>query len=383
MAFSPPYRFEVGSHASCGPAFFVRAAAIAMLQGVVPLPRLMRGLLLVNLGTPDAPTSSAVRRYLREFLGDPRVIDINPVGRALLLNLIILPFRSGKSAKLYQNIWTEEGSPLLTHSKELTEKVRGKLGDDWQVELAMRYGSPNIPDALDRLQANGCEEIVVLALYPQAASSSTGSTVEKVYSDAKERWIVPYFHVVPAFYDEPEFIEAFADNGRPLLAAKNPDHVVFSFHGLPERQIRKSDPGGSTCLASESCCAAITSKNAGCYRAQSYATARAIAASLELEESDWTVCFQSRLGRTPWIKPYFDEVLPKLVEAGAKNVLVYSPAFVADCLETLEEISIRAKEQWDECGGEELTLVPSLNSSERWVDLVVDLAKRNATIRAA
>tara|TARA_R110002096_G_scaffold143328_3_gene299174 strand:+ start:31665 stop:32696 length:1032 start_codon:yes stop_codon:yes gene_type:complete len=343
----------------------------------------MRGLLLVNLGTPDAPTSSAVRRYLREFLSDPRVIDINPVGRALLLNLVILPFRSSKSAKLYQNIWTEEGSPLLTHSVELHKKVSAKLGDGWHVELAMRYGNPNIPDALDRLQAAGCEDIVVLALYPQAASSSTGSTVEKVYSDAKERWIVPYFHIVPPFYDEPEFIEAFADQGRPLLESKKPDHVVFSFHGLPERHMRKSDPTGNTCLATESCCAAITAKNAGCYRAQSFATARGIAASLGLEDDAWTVCFQSRLGRTPWIKPYFDEVLPRLAEAGAKNILVYSPAFVADCLETLEEIGIRAKEQWDEVGGEELTLVPSLNANDRWVDLVVELAKRNATARAA
>lgn len=338
----------------------------------------MRGLLLVNLGTPDAPTTSAVRRYLREFLSDPRVIDINPVGRALLLNLIILPFRSGQSAKLYQNIWTEEGSPLLVYSEELQAKVAAKMGDDWHVELAMRYGKPSIPDALDRLQAAGCEEIVVLALYPQAASSSTGSTIEKVYDEAKERWIVPYFQVVPAFYDEPEFIEAFADHGRPLLESKKPDHVVFSFHGLPERHMRKSDPTGNTCLASESCCASITSKNAGCYRAQCFATARAIATSLGLSEEKWTVCFQSRLGRTPWIKPYFDEVLPELAKAGAKNVLVYSPAFVADCLETLEEIGMRAKEQWDECGGEELTLVPSLNASDRWVDLVVDMAHRNA-----
>ena len=338
----------------------------------------MRGLLLVNLGTPDAPTSSAVRRYLREFLSDPRVIDINPVGRALLLNLIILPFRSGKSAKLYQNIWTEQGSPLLIHSQELQTKVAAKMGGDWLVELAMRYGKPSIPDALDRLQEAGCEEIVVLALYPQAASSSTGSTVEKVYSEAKERWNVPYFQVVPAFYDEPEFIEAFADQGRPLLESKKPDHVVFSFHGLPERHMRKSDRTGNTCLVSESCCASITSKNAGCYRAQSFATARAIAASLGIPGDMWSVSFQSRLGRTPWIKPYFDEVLPELAKAGAKKLLVYSPAFVADCLETLEEIGLRATEQWNECGGDELTLVPSLNATDRWVDLVADLAKRNA-----
>jgi ferrochelatase len=336
----------------------------------------MRGLLLVNLGTPDAPTPGAVRRYLREFLSDPRVIDINPVGRALLLNLIILPFRSGQSAKLYKNIWTDEGSPLLVHGQALRDKVEAKLDEGWKVELAMRYGSPNIPDALDRLQAAGCDQIVVFALYPQLASSSTGSTVERVYDEAKERWNVPLFQVVPAFYDEPEFISAFADEGRPLLEEKKPDHVVFSFHGLPERHMRKSDPTGTHCLASDSCCETITSANSGCYRAQSYATARYIAKELELSEEQYTVCFQSRLGRTPWIQPYFDEVLPELAKQGAKKILVYSPAFVADCLETLEEIGIRAAEQWEELGGEEITLVPSLNSGDRWVNCVVDMAKR-------
>lgn len=336
----------------------------------------MRGLLLVNLGTPDAPTSSAVRRYLREFLSDPRVLDINPVGRALLLHLIILPFRSGKSAKLYENIWTEEGSPLLVHSKALRDKVEAKLDGSWKVELAMRYGSPNIADALDRMQAAGCDQIVVLPLYPQSASSSSGSTVERVYDEAKSRWNVPLFQVVPAFYDEPDYITTFVELGKPLLESKKPDHVVFSFHGLPERHMLKGDTSGSHCLKSEGCCDTITDVNRGCYRAQSYATAKKIADELGLEDGSWTVCFQSRLGRTPWIKPYFDLVLPELAEAGAKNILVFSPAFVADCLETLEEIGIRAKEQWEELGGKDITLVPSLNSEDRWVDCVVDLAKR-------
>ena len=336
----------------------------------------MRGLLLVNLGTPDAPTPRAVRRYLREFLSDPRVLDINPVGRALLLQLVILPFRSGKSAKLYQNIWTDQGSPLLIHSESLRDQVAAKLDDSWQVELAMRYGKPSIPDALDRLQAAGCEQIVVFALYPQFASSSTGSTLERVYDAAKSRWNVPLFQVVPAFYDEPEFISAYADQGRTLLEEQSPDHVIFSFHGVPERHVRKADPSKKHCLSSDTCCDKITDANRGCYRAQCYATARGIASELELAEDKWTLCFQSRLGRTPWIQPYFDSVLPNLANQGAKNILVYSPAFVADCLETLEEIGMRAQEQWIELGGNTLTLVPSLNSSERWVDCVVDLAKR-------
>ncbi len=335
----------------------------------------MRGLLLVNLGTPDAPTSKAVRRYLREFLSDPRVLDINKVGRKLLLECVILPFRSSKSAKLYQNIWTEEGSPLLVHSEALRDKVASKLGESWQVELAMRYGSPTIPDALDRLQAAGCEEIVVFALYPQNASSSTGSTIEKVYDESKERWIVPFYTIVPAFFEEPEFIAAFADQGRPLLDEKNPDHVLFSFHGLPERHMRKSDPGDH-CLSSEGCCDRITDKNKGCYRAQSYCTAQKIAAALQLPDDKWSVAFQSRMGRTPWIKPYTDVVIPQLAEKGVKNLLVYSPAFVADCLETIEEIGIRAKEQWEQCGGDEITLVPSLNATSRWVDFVVEMTER-------
>ena len=336
----------------------------------------MRGLLLVNLGTPDAPTTSAVRRYLREFLSDPRVLDIGSVGRAMLLNAIILPFRSGKSAKLYQKIWTKEGSPLLLHSQALRDKVASKLDDTWAVELAMRYGSPNIPDALDRLQAAGCDQIVVFPLYPQSASASSGSTVERVYDEAKSRWNVPLFQVVPAFYDESDYIGAFADLGKPLLESEKPDHVVFSFHGLPERHMLKGDASGSHCLQRESCCDEITDLNRGCYRAQSYATAKAIAKELDLADDMWTVCFQSRLGRTPWIKPYFDLVLPELADKGAKNLLVYSPAFIADCLETLEEIGLRAQEQWQSLGGKQITLVPSLNSGERWANLVVKLAKR-------
>lgn len=343
----------------------------------------MRGLLLVNLGTPDAPTSAAVRRYLREFLSDPRVIDINPVGRALLLNLIILPFRSGKSAKLYQNIWTEEGSPLLVHSQALRDRVQDKLGAAWMVELAMRYGNPNIPSALDRLQAAGCDQIVVLALYPQNASSSTGSTVQRVYDEAKTRWNVPMLAVVPEFYDEPAFIAAFADAGRSMLAEENPDHVVFSFHGLPERHMRKGDVTGSHCLVNATCCDTIVAANRHCYKAQCHATARAIASSLAIEPSRYTICFQSRLGRTPWIKPYFDLVLPELAAKGAKRLVVFSPAFVADCLETLEEIGIRAKEQWTELGGARIVLVPSLNSAENWVELVADLARRHAAAETA
>lgn len=336
----------------------------------------MTGLLLINLGTPDAPTTAAVRRYLRQFLSDPRVLDINAVGRAALLYLIILPFRPAKSAAAYRKVWTDAGSPLLVHSQELAAAVRARLGANWQVELAMRYGAPSVESALDRLAA--CDRIVVLPLYPQYASSSTGSSVEEVLRLAARRWVTPSLSLVEAFYDDDGFIGAFAERGRPIVDAEKPDHVLFSFHGLPERQVRKADATGTHCLASPSCCDKMVDANRNCYRAQSFATARAIAARLGLSDEKWSVSFQSRLGRTPWLRPYTDVVLPELARAGKRRVVVFCPAFVADCLETLEEIGIRARDDFAANGGEKLTLVPSLNGLPSWADAVVALVRRQA-----
>lgn len=331
----------------------------------------MTGLLLINLGTPDAPTTPAVRRYLREFLSDPRVIDINPVGRALLLNLIILPFRPAKSAAAYQKVWgASTGSPLLMHSQALAAGVRDKLGADWKVELAMRYGNPSIPDALEKLK--GCERIVVVPLFPQYAASSTATAVARVMEVATSKWDVQPIDVVPAFFNEPGFLDAFAEVARPVLAEAKAEHVLFSFHGLPERQIRKS--GDAQCLASPTCCDRTPPLT--CYRAQCFATARGLAERLAVTQS--TICFQSRLGRTPWITPHTDVVIDELAAKGIKRLAVMCPAFVADCLETLEEIGMRAKEQWVAAGGEELVLVPSLNASPAWVDTVCALAERHA-----
>jgi ferrochelatase len=329
------------------------------------------GLLLVNLGSPDAPTTPAVRRYLRQFLSDPRVIDINPVGRALLLNLIILPFRPRKSAAAYRKVWTDEGSPLLVHSRRLVEKVRRKLGAGWQVELGMRYGAPSIASALAALQP--CERIIVLPLYPQYASSSTGSSLEEVMRVASAGEVVPPLAFAPAFHDDAGFLDAFAAVGRPLVS--DVDHVLFSFHGLPERHLKKIH---DTCLQADDCCAAVQQTNRDCYRAQCFATARGLAERLALPTGSWSVSFQSRLGRTPWIRPHTDVVLPELARAGKKRLAVFCPAFVADCLETLEEIGIRAKEQFTEAGGTSLVLVPSLNDSPDWVDTVCNLARRQA-----
>ena len=330
----------------------------------------MTGLLLINLGTPDAPTTPAVRRYLREFLSDPRVIDINPIGRALLLNLVILPFRPGRSAEAYRKVWdATTGSPLLMHSRALAAGVQAKLGADWQVELAMRYGNPSIASALENLRA--CTRIVVLPLFPQYAASSTATAVARVMELATQGWDVKPIDVVPAFHAEPKFLDAFATVARPVLAEARPDHVLFSFHGLPERQIRKS--GDDKCLTSPTCC--DREPPAFCYRAQCFATARGLVERLAI--ADHTVCFQSRLGRTPWITPHTDVVVEDIAKAGKKRLAVFCPAFVADCLETLEEIGIRLTDQWKAAGGEALTLVPSLNATSAWIDAVCALAQRS------
>ena len=335
------------------------------------------GLLLINLGTPDEPTTPAVRRYLREFLGDPRVLDINPIGRALLLNLIILPRRPAKSAHAYRSIWDpERGSPLMYHSVDLAAGVRAALGEAWRVELAMRYGTPSIEAGLDALIAAKVDRIVVLPLFPQHAMSSTETAVARVEElHAKRQGAPPLVHV-PAFHADPGFLDAFAQVGAPVLEELAPDHVLFSFHGLPVRQIQKTDVTKGHCFSSPSCCDTLTSPN--CYRAQSYATARALAGRLGLAPETYTVCFQSRLGRTPWIQPYTDVVLDEMAARGVKKLAVFCPAFVADCLETLEEIGMRAVEQFKSKGGEQLVLVPSLNSSPAWVSAVAQIATRLA-----
>ncbi|HYO57533.1 ferrochelatase, partial [Archangium sp.] len=334
-----------------------------------------KGLLLVNLGTPDAPETGAVRRYLREFLGDPRVLDIHPVGRWFLLNLIILPFRSPKSAHAYRTIWTEQGSPLMVHSKALAAAVATRLSGEYEVELAMRYGNPSLPDAVARLRARGMTDFTVLPLYPQEAASSSSSSLARTYEVLSEPWDVPNVRAVPAFHSHPAFLDAFTEVARPVITEARADHVLFSFHGVPERHVRKSDPSGRHCLASRGCCDVLTEANRHCYRAQCFATARGLASRLGLAPEGWSVSFQSRLGRTPWVKPYTDVVLPELAARGVKRLAVMCPAFVADCLETVEEVAIRGREQFVASGGESLTLVPSLNAHPAWVDAVVRLVR--------
>ncbi|MCC6272604.1 MAG: ferrochelatase [Deltaproteobacteria bacterium] len=333
------------------------------------------GVLLINLGTPKAPTAKDVRRYLRQFLSDPRVIDINPVGRWLLVNLIVAPFRSPKSAAAYRKIWTERGSPLLFHTQDLGRAVAERLGEDYAVEIGMRYGEPSIESALRRLFDRGVREVRILPLYPQYSSSATGSTQEEVFRVAKRMWNITPLQFLLPFFDHPGFIRAFAEVGRGRLRDFRADHVLFSFHGLPERQILKGDVGGNHCLKKPDCCDKVVPANGLCYRAHSYATARALVAELQLPAEQYTVCFQSRLGRTPWIKPYTDLVIPELAKAGKKRLAVFCPAFVADCLETLEEVGMRARKQFRALGGEDLLLIPSLNAEPAWVEAVCAMVK--------
>jgi ferrochelatase len=338
------------------------------------------GVLLLNVGTPDAPTPEAVRRYLAEFLGDPRVLDIPAIPRWLLLNGVILRTRPKQSAHAYQQVWTDGGSPLLVFSRQMETGLQAALGDRYEVRLAMSYGNPSIPSAFDHFRSRGIDRIVLFPLYPQYASATTGTSLAACYRLASGRWNTPYLSVVPPFYEDAGMIETFAEIGRPILDAMKADHVLFSFHGLPTRQVRKSDEsGGGHCLKSDwSCCATIVHANRNCYRAQCAATARALAAKLGLRDGAWTMTFQSRLGKEIWVEPYTDVTVEGLPKRGVRRLAAFSPAFVADCLETIEEIGMRAKESFLANGGEEFRLIPSLNGHPRWIETAARLVRSTA-----
>lgn len=333
------------------------------------------GLLLLNLGTPRSPATSDVRAYLREFLSDPYVLDVPAPVRWLLLNLVILPFRPSRSAHAYQQIWSERGSPLLAHSEELREKVAGRLGDGVAVELAMRYGEPAIPKAIARLHAQGVTHISVFPLYPQHSAAATESSVEAARSAAAGSAVT--MNVVPAFFDDARFVDAVVEAARPTLAAAAPERVLFSFHGLPERQVRKADASGRHCFASRDCCLGRRDAGINCYRAQCFATAQAVGDALEIPEEERVVAFQSRFGRERWIRPHTDRLLGELAREGVRRVAVITPGFVADCLETLEEIGIRGAATFREHGGEQLSLAPCVNASDLWADALVSIARKS------
>ncbi len=331
-----------------------------------------KGLLLVNLGTPETSQPKHVYHYLNEFLTDGRVIDLSWIKRQLLVRGLIVPLRFRQSAKLYQKIWMKEGSPLLVHGLNLQKKVQETLGEKFKVVLAMRYKHPSIISALEKLRAAQVSEIIVLPLFPQYASATTGSVHQKVMEIVKNWNVIPKLTFINSFPEDSGFIEAFCERGRQY-SLKSYDYILFSFHGLPERHIRKADCS-QTCLQ-KNCCQNFVTRNQFCYKAQCYATARAIAKGLELKEEEYFVCFQSRLGSEPWLQPYTSDAITQCAEKGMKRLLVFCPAFVSDCLETSCEISVEYAELFHELGGEELQLVEGLNDHPRWVQAVCDMVQ--------
>ena len=335
----------------------------------------MTGILIVNLGTPDAPSRGAVYRYLKQFLLDPRVIDINPVSRNLLVRGIIAPFRSKNSSDSYKLLWTEKGSPLKFYGESLVKGVQEALGSEYMVELAMRYQSPSIASALERMKKAQVHKIKVLPLFPQYASASTGSVQEEVMRLLSRELVVPSVEFISEFATYGPMIDVFVKHARQF-DIDSYDHILFSYHGIPQRHLRNADPSGNHCLQKADCCQTLTSVNQYCYSAQCYATTRALVERLGLKKEQYTVSFQSRLGRDPWTQPYTIRTLEMLAkEKGAKRLLVFCPAFTADCLETIVEIGIEYKEEFVHWGGEHVDLVPSLNDDPDWIKGVADMVR--------
>jgi len=321
-------------------------------------------ILFVNLGTPDSYKPKDVKKYLKEFLSDPRIIDIPAIPRFLLLNLFILPFRPKKVSPKYEKIWQKDGSPLIIHTNKLKEELEKVLDKKYIVEFAMRYGNPSIDDVLEKIKNMNVNSIKIIPLFPQYSSANAGSINQKIMKIIQKWEIIPSIEFKNYFYDNPNFIYAWSEIGKQYLNNENYDHILFSFHGLPESHIKKL--GYKKCLK-ENCCNAITEDNLYCYKAQCIQTAHLIAESLNLSKENYSISFQSRFGKTIWIEPYTEQTLKNLAKAGYKNILVFSPSFVTDCLETLYEIEIEYQDVFKFAGGNKLQLVQSLNSNPIWV----------------
>lgn len=333
------------------------------------------GVLLLNLGTPDSPKTLDVRKYLTEFLNDPRVIDTSAATRFMLVNGIIVPLRAPKSAKIYKVLWDmwDGESPLLTFGNKLQLEVQKAFtGEDVTIEFAMRYQNPSMDSVLKRMEKVGYDRIVILPLFPHYASSSTGSAVEKAFKLIGKWWVTPEINVISNFFDEPGYIDAFVANAKKHTL-EDYEHVLFSYHGLPERQIDKVHPEFS--CANCDCVNQYKPEEKHCYKNECYETTRLIADKLGLHKDQYTLAFQSRLGKTPWLQPYSDKVVEDLAKKGIKKILALSPAFIADCLETSYEIGVEYQEIFESFGGEKVQLVESLNDNPIWIKAVVDLIK--------
>lgn len=319
-----------------------------------PAPKV--GVLLINLGTPDAPTTSALRRYLREFLSDPRVIEIPRFIWLCILHGIILRVRPKKSAALYKSVWMSEGSPLLVISKQQQQAVQTQLGDGFSVKLGMRYGNPSISNALRELQKEGVRKIIVLPLYPQYAAPTTGSSFDAVSKElSRWRW-VPELHFINSYCDQPLYIDALANSVREHIEQNGkPQKIIFSYHGTPKRNLELGDPYYCLCIK----------------------TTRLVAEKLGLDKNDCIASFQSRFGYAEWLKPYTDETLKNLPSEGVKNIAILSPAFSADCLETLEELAVENRHTFMEAGGEKYTYIPALNDRPDHIHALVELIRQH------
>jgi ferrochelatase len=335
------------------------------------------GLLLINLGSPSSTAIGDVRRYLSQFLSDPRVIDLPAPARFLLLHGVILRVRPSRSAALYKRIWTERGSPLIFHTRDLANRLESSLDrshpEEYSVQFAMRYGSPSMDEALAAFERDGIHEIIAMPLYPQYSSATTGSTLEELYRLCGQKTVVPSLRTIAPFYNHPAFFRAYAGMAREHLNRRGfkPDHTLFTFHGLPESHIRSAVRDGG-CLR-EGCCETKNDRNRLCYRAQCFATADLIAREMELKKGSWSVSFQSRMGRTPWIAPYTDETIRAIAASGCRSLAVMAPSFVADCLETLEEIDGAGGDIFRREGGEEFFYIPAPNSDPAWVKALLDI----------
>lgn len=330
--------------------------------------------LLLNLGSPDSTSVPDVRRYLQEFLGDERVIDkpANPFLRKLLVNGIIIPFRVKKSAHAYESIWTPEGSPLILTSQHAQAKLQGRL--DLPVELAMNYGRPSIPDALHRLVNQGIDRLLLFPQYPHYAMSSWETVVVKVQREAAR--IAPDLKIecVQPYYGDADYIEALVASARPYLSQPY-DHFLFSYHGIPVRHLTKADSSHAHCQVVADCCATCSPAHATCYKAQVTRTSVLFAQQAGLDPAKWSISFQSRLVGEPWLSPYTDAELERLAKAGKKRLLIITPAFVTDCLETLEEIRGEGAEEFKAAGGEQFTAIPCLNDQPVWIDFLARRVK--------
>lgn len=330
----------------------------------------MKGILLVNLGSPNSTSVKDVKNYLDEFLMDERVIDFPYITRALLVKGIILNSRPKQSAEAYSKVWTDEGSPLIVISEKFHKKVQDKT--DTPVALAMRYGKPSIETGMQALVDKGVTEMLIVPLYPQFAMATTETIL--VLAEQLQAKKFPKLKIdhIPAFYNKPEYIEVLAKSIQEELIKEDFDHLLFSYHGVPERHIKNSDITGKHCELNGSCCNTNSEAHAFCYRHQCYATTQAVVEKLGLKTGFYSTSFQSRLGNDPWLQPYTDKMVNDKAENGVKKLAVVTPAFVADCLETIEEIGMEAKEEFEENTGEHFVTIPCLNDRDDWVDVMIN-----------